>query len=417
MFFLCHEHKLAAKSFWGLRGHWNMKHTGQPMPAPEEVQSEDIPEGYAASSYPARAKEKAQPREPTGDGGSQAQESVLEEITELPSHPVELFRTLLQVNGVGKADVAALTQRFRLNKHWWNNGQAILKMLSSSKIKGITVSEDWVSSFLDQYTASVKLPSGFKGAGFIPGQGAMYAGGMGFMGGAPPTDPIGYLVWERMQERAARAESPAADPETKERLNVLENTLNQLLDINLKRQEAETKDREKAETDRRFAQLEAKVEKKGGDEEGGGFLKQYLAERDKRMEDIIDRQNDTIKDLGTRLERAASEVASARDAVGAARADAVAQADAARKKAKDELEAAGWSSRQKSEDEHGVELLKDLLPLADRRFGKFQESLDGLLKGGLPAPGGGAARNPASSEEAQKIAAAMTIQERLRQGR
>ena len=409
-YFICETHKLACVSLFGLRGHWNNKHQGEPMPDKEKVQVDEIPEGFTTSQF-----KKPEPgAAPRGE---------FEEVKELPHEPVELFRTLLKVNGVPQQEALAITQQFRLAPFIWNNAGAITKLLRASRIKGL--SNDWLENFLNQYTFAVELPADARAAGFVGrpgatfggfgggfGGGGMGGGGFPFMGSGDPVERmIAYNMWEKQQEKLEREREkvsergnvgPGPDPETAARMANIEAGLTELL-----------AKKEEDKLEKRFNKLEdalAVALKGGGEPRQDTFLTKYLEERDKRTDSVITQQGEVIKDMGARLERAVSQI-------GEARSTALADAEASRKRVIEEMKGVGWTSRTKSPEEQQFEFAQGLIPVVDRRFNKFQDSLDRLLTGGGPAaPGGGGsgARNPVTGEEAARLAEAMTIQEKLR---
>lgn len=400
-FYLCEEHKLAAKTWWGLRGHWNLKHQGQPIPEKASVEVEEVPEGYATSKW---TEKPAAEQSGAGAGGP-----ALEELGELPRDPVDLFGTLLKLKGLTSDKVTSLTREFRLSPWMWNDAQEISTLLRA-QLKGQATTE-WIHTFLKQYGSTVEMPAEagveFLGGG-RRGAGERFFGNLGGQGETPTDRILAYLMYDRRRDREREERPQGLDPATEQRLATMENMLNQIADNVLKKQEEDR-------LEKRFAKMEERLQ--GPPQEGQtSFLKEFLTERDKRVEGLMEQQNKIIANLGERLQVAASEVAKAKDSVAAARAEALTEEESRRNRYREEMEASGWTGRERTKEERQYDLVSQILPLADRRLGRMQESVDKLVTGVRtpePAPGG---RKPVSPDEAARLARVLEIEERFRAG-
>lgn len=404
MFYLCEEHKLAAKTWWGLRGHWNLKHQGQPIPEKASVEVEEVPEGYSTSKWTEKPAEKPG----AGAGGP-----VLEDLGELPRDPVDLFGTLLKLKGLTSDRVASLTREFRLSPWMWNDAQEISTLLRA-QLKGQATTE-WIHTFLKQYGSTVEIPAeaGVEFLGGRRGAGERFFGNLGGQAETSTERLLSYMMMRDDRQRRDREERPQGlDPGTEQRLATMETMLNQIADNVLKKQDEDR-------LEQRFAKLDAKLEQGGKGQGQPDFLKEYLGERDKRVEAIMAQQNKIIENLGERLQEAAREVTRAKDSVAAARAEALSEEESRRIRYREEMEGQGWSGRDKTKEERQYDLVSQILPLADRRLGRMQESVDKLVTGGgvrtpEPAPGGG--RRPVNPEEAARLARVLEIEEHFRAG-
>jgi len=84
-----------------------------------------------------------------------------------------------------------------------------------------------------------------------------------------------------------------------------------------------------------------------------------------------------------------------------------------------DLQDAGWTSREKTKEERQYDLVSMILPMADRRLGKIQDSVDRLVGGTGPRPPEtppGTPRKPVNPEEAQRLARILELEEKLKAG-
>ena len=402
-FYLCEEHHLAAKTWWGMRGHWNLKHPGQPPPEKASIEVEEIPEGYSTSKWSGGEKPAA---EQPGTG------PVIEDLGELPRDPVDLFSTLLKLKGLTSDRVTSLTREFRLSSWMWNDAQEISTLLRAHLKSQATT--EWIHTFLKQYGSTVEMPSeaGVEFLGGRRGAGERFFGSLGGQGETSTDRLVTYLITREDRQRRDREREPQGlDPVTEQRMQNMETMMGQIMDSVVKKQEED-------KLEQRFAKMDAKLERPQGQGQSD-FLKEYLAERDKRVEGLMEQQNKIIENLGQRLQESAKEVARAKDAVTAARADAISEEESRRARYREEMEASGWTGRERSKEERQYDLVSQILPLADRRLGRMQESVDKLVTGGgprPPEPAPGSGRKPVSPDEAARLARVMEIEERMRAG-
>lgn len=427
IYYLCEECHRAFTNPLAFHGHWKFKHGGE-VPPTESVKSNELPEGYPEP--PATKGKKPSSEKPPAERAPEERppkttlpDPALARLEELPNDPVELFRTLLSLKGIPPDKTEALTREFRLSPWMWGDAQEISSLLQSG-LRATTL--EWRRTFLKQYGTAVSLPS--QGGTFefmSSGRGARNE----FFGAlspqqqsyASPNIMEQYLMRKLLREdddketRYVREKSEP-DTATAKRLENLEKTLSDLMSVL-------TKQQEENKLEGRFSSLEQKIEKaaESKSEKSGGdleWLKAYMGERDKREEDRTSRYESTVSDLKDSLINAQRTVAEARGEIAAVRAQAIAEEEERRGRMKKDMVDSGWGPRDRTKEEMDHDLLKEIVTTAGGEARELRKTVEKVaaqttstVQQAVTQPA-----QPPSTENHQRMAKALEIQEQMKSG-
>lgn len=430
-YFLCSEHQLAARNWFGFSAHWRSKHAGIEPPPRESVESEEVPEGYSLSAWqsPAKRRGSREPEAAEGEMPSGEREYAESELPstpeDLPTEPPELFETLLKLKSFPSDETKRMVREFRLSPWMWSDAQEIATFLRGHK-RGL--SNDWIRTFLKQYGSRAKLSRGEEGRfEFIGDERAESSFEFGGRVGRRHDDPIDRFIRyqiardderERKTARVEVEEGPLA-----KRLVTLEALLKQQQDMmaQLQQERLDAEERRKEELqEERFHALEMKVAEGKKSDSDDGWFQRYIQERDKRAEDqlkaVQDRYDALIKDQNEKLAGAVKAVQEAQADAKTARASAIQEAEESDERAKKKLLEGGYAPRAKSTDERVLDIAeKEVVPGLMTEARELRKTVEKALSGGTGiAQRQAQERKPVTGEEAARVAEAMGIQQEMK---
>ena len=422
-YFVCEEHKRVFQTYLGFIGHWRGLHKDEPRPEEADVTVEEAPEGYGfaeTAKKPSRAKVAVADEEEDERAEARKKPPSPPMVPgQIPEDVMERTKLSLQVHHVPTGLTEYILNLLKMHPEAQDNSTNFANFLNwvcstSPEGRRHTVKISMVTQEVFPQSGGEMpyvMPGGYGGQpyGYYP-----YSPGQTPAWGPQP--PGGWLT----QPQGLPPQAKAEIDELKSQLNDLSNKHNEVLAF-LKEQAEKKKTDDILQAIAAISQRVDQIAQAKGGEEGGGYLKAYLdekdkremdyrSERDKREEEREKRAAEALEAANKRHEETLARLQSDIERAREDRDKALVEDKTRRAELAAQMKEDGWRpSEHQTKDELDHDLLKTGVQIIP---GKIEQGLDKLTStveriiAGAPRAGDGppAPKKPRSIDDVARQA-------------